>query len=72
MLYNSLKTVKVPTVTEWRAQNFEWPFDSLEEAKESLDNILDAMKKNIPCTEQEAIKFYLAEEEKSPQTLSLF
>lgn len=53
------KTVKVPFVTEFRVQNFNWPFSSLKEAKESIDNILNSMIKHIPCDEKEAVRLFL-------------
>lgn len=61
------KTVRVPLVTEFRVQNFNWPFDTLEEAKESIDNILNSMIKHIPCNEKEAVRLFLLPDSVSPE-----
>jgi len=61
------KAAKVPLVTEFRSQNFNWPFDTIEEAKESIDNILNGMIKHIPCNEKEAVRIFLLPDSVSPE-----
>ena len=66
------RTIKVPFVKEFRVQNYDWRFNTLEEAQESVDNILNSMIKHIiPCDEKEAVRLFLMPDSVSPKMDSI-